>query len=129
MLLNPTEKYINYIENSKHYLNCPKYMFNYDLDCMYRQGVGDGKAVENVEFYLKKYDYPSPNETAKEFVDFRNSISLKDFDNLNINPYIKETPLHIINFSNRINKWVEARKEYYPFTDILKSFPDYPFKY
>ena len=104
-LLEPTQKYINYIEHSKHYLNCPKCMFNSDLDSMYRQGCMNETSVDKVAWLLKYYNYPNPTKTATEFVEQRNKISLKEFDTLNVNSYIQRTPEHIVVQHKQISHW------------------------
>ncbi len=129
MLLEPTEKYTNFIQGSKHYLNCPKHMFNYDLDCMYRQGCSDGKEISFVADYLKLYNYPKPFEAAKEFVEARSRIKLREFDMMNKNPYIENPPAWTIAKTERISAWTKAHTEYYPFSDVPRNQPSYPFKY
>lgn len=132
-LINPSEKYINYILNSWHYLNDPKHMLNYDLDCMYRQGIVEGKnkAIEFVEWYLNHYSIPSPHTTAVNFVEWRNSITLKQFDEINVNSYIDKLPPHVLFIDKKVNDWTEAHTEYYPaiYGGGVKSVGSYPFKF
>jgi len=86
-LVEPSSKYVDRILNSWHYLNCPKHMLNHDLDCVYRQGIVHDKetAIKFVTDYLRYYDIKNPIQTATEFVNWRDSITLKEFDTINVN--------------------------------------------
>jgi hypothetical protein len=132
-LVNPTGKFIDYILNSWHYLNDPKHMLNYHLDCMYRQGIVEGKqkAIEFVEWYCKNYNVPEPHKTAVEFVEWRYSITLKQFDEINVNTFIDNFPPHVLSIDKKVNDWTEAHTEYYPaiYGGGVKSVGSYPFKF
>jgi hypothetical protein len=133
MLIKPSAKYINRIENSWHYLNCPKHMLNYDLDCLYRQakGLENGKEVDYISDYLKHYDISEPRKKAEEFVKFRSSISLQEFNKINVNSYIEKTPAHIDAKHKSICEWTDRYTTYYPaiYGGGIKSVPSYPFRY
>ena len=126
-LVKATESFIDYILNSAHFLNDPTHMFNYHLDCMYRQGIVEGKqkAIEYVEFYLQKYKVQQSHKTAVEFVEWRHAIGLKEFEKANVNSYIDNLPPHVVAINNRINAWTEAHTSYYPY----KVVQSYPFKH
>jgi len=103
-------------------------MFNFDLDCMYRQGCMDETSVEKVAWYLKYYNYPNPTKTATEFVSQREKISTKEFSELNVNSYIQKTPNHIIAKDKQINAWFEKNNA--PFHTMFGTFTpqnSYPF--
>jgi len=134
-LIEPTEKYIDRIENSWHYLNCPKHMLNHDLDCLYRQAMGFDNnkilAIKYISDYLNTYNVPKPLETATKFVNWRMSISLKDFIVLNVNNYVNNTPQHIDIKHKHICDWVESHTTYYPalYGGGVNYVPTYPMKY
>lgn len=132
-LVNPTYKFIDYILNSWQYLNDPKHMFNYHLDCMYRQGIVESKqtAIEFVELYLQKYNVQQPHKTAVEFIEWRDSISLQEFNKINVNSYLNNLPPHVVALNKKVNDWTEAHTEYYPpiYGGGVKSVGSYPFKY
>ena len=135
MLVSPSFEFVNYVERSAHFLNCPKHILNHDLDCMYRQskGLNNGKAVEWISSYLKQYKIENPIESAKSFVAFRESISIREFNELNVNSYIDKLPPHIQAKNNSVSKWIEQHTEYYPTLwggagkKIIKSIASYPF--
>ena len=124
MLIEPNKKYINYIENSKHYLNDPKYMLNHDLDCLYRQGIvfSKEKAIEYVENYLKFYQI---NSNATKWVEWRDSIDIVKFNKLNKNTYIDKMPKHIYKKHKHICDWTDRNTTYkYGYPNV----PSYPHK-
>jgi len=128
-LIEPTETFVNRVLESKHFLNCPKHLFNYHLDCMFRQGMGGkGKeeALENVLFYLNKYGVASAKIKAKTFVEWRSSITVQKFDEINVNDYVDNPPAYITKMLNQQQTWTKAHTEYYPFTGIVKFIPSYP---
>ncbi|MCK9544640.1 MAG: hypothetical protein M0R03_21680 [Novosphingobium sp.] len=130
MLIEPNEKYIERVEGSAHFLNCPKHMLNHTLDCIYLQFHENKKeAIEQIKSYLKSYSIPKPEQQAKEFVEWRSSISMKEFMNLNTNPYVDNTPKHITDMLNHQCEYIESHTTYYPFTGIRKNQPSYPYKY
>lgn len=129
-LIEPTEKYIFRIENSWHYLNCPKHMLNHNLNSMYLAGINKNKeyAIELVLFYLRDRNYKSTSrKTAVMFVEWRSTITLEEFNLININSYNNKLPDHIIALNNKVNDWIKKNTTYYPFTDIIKNNPSYPF--
>lgn len=126
MFLEPTKKYVDYIERSAHYLNCPKHMFNHDLDSLYRQGIGfsKDKAIEFVERELEFYKFKKPHETAIKWIEWRETLTTQEFNKLNLNPYVDNLPPHIKQIDNRINAWFEKNTTY---TYGYKSVKSYPF--
>ena len=131
MILKPTLKFINYIEQSIHYLNCPTHMFNESLHSLYRQGVHNNTSVKNIIVMLEMYNYPKPNITAYWLVNQYKTISIKDFNKLNVNAYtylkISELPEHIQRFDKRLTTYFEENKEYY-WNGVYKGTKSYPFK-
>ena len=133
MLIEPSEKYIEKTENSRNFLNCPKHMLNHDLDCLYRQakGLQNGKEIDYISDHLKHYGISEPRKKAEEFVKFRSSISLREFNKINVNPYIEKTPAHIEAKHKYICNWTDKNTTYYPaiYGGGIKSVPSYPFRY
>lgn len=133
-LIEPTEKYINRIEHSWHYLNCPKHMLNHDLDCQFRQAMGYNDkqmAIKFITDYLKFYNVPKPLETAIKFVEWRMSISITEFNKININSYVDNTPPHINAKHKIICDWTEANTTYYPalYGGGVNNVPTYPMQF
>jgi len=129
-LLNPTAKYIDYVFHSEMYLNCPKCRFNEALDSMYRHGCMEGKEVENVEWFLRLCKYPDARKAAIKFVAEREKITLKEFDEMNVNSYIDNLPKHIELHHKRINAWIEAntKEVWWCGSLVSRSQPSYPFR-
>jgi hypothetical protein len=113
-LIEPSEKYIQYIENSWHYLNCPKHMLNHNLDSLYRQGIVIDRqtTIDLITHYLIKYDIKKPLNTAINFVNWRTSISINEFKKININSYVDNTPKHIEAKHRLICEWTEKNTKY-----------------
>lgn len=111
MLLIPNEKYINFIENSKHYLNDPKFMFNCDIDNLYRQGIvfSKEKAIEFIENFFNNYKYKG---NAKKWVEWRETIDINEFGKLNKNSYIDKLPEHISQKHKKMCEWIERNTKY-----------------
>ena len=125
MLLEPLQSYTNYIERSAHFLNCPKHMFNHELDCAYRQGALDNKSLELVIDMLKYFNYPSPVENAKKFVEARSKMSMQEFNKLNVN--FETIPVRLLKRNESISNWIKENTTYY-FNGIVNSVPSYPFQ-
>lgn len=130
-LVEPTAKYIDRIENSAHYLNCPKHMLNYELDCLYRQHISEKpeKMLANICEFLKSYDFDKPMKLAISFYTWRKNISMGEFDKLNVNPYVNNIPKHIEKKHKLICDWIDAHTKYYPYGGYIKEVKSYPFKY
>lgn len=126
MLLEPTEKYVNFIENSKHFLNCPKHMFNHDIDCLYRQGIAfsEDKAIEFVTNHLLYYGFKKPRQTAVKWVKWRDNITTQEFNKINVNSYIDYLPPHTKQRADYIDQWTEAHTKYLYGNPVhVPSFP------
>lgn len=130
-ILEPTEQYIKFIENSAHYLNCPKHMFNEALDSVYRQGMGFNnteKAIEYVSTLLEYYKYPKHRQVAEQFVAERGGITIQEFNKLNPNSYIEVLPERMQKRHEYLNQWFEAHTTYpYRFSSV-KVTESYPFR-
>ena len=130
MLLNPNCQFIKYIEESAHYLNCPKHMFNDQLNSVYRQGVPTNESEKFVEVLLTIYHYPEIKKTAKEIVAFFKSITFQEFRTLNVNPYVENLPERMVKRNDEVNAYIENGTTYYHgmFGGGVCSVPSYPFR-
>lgn len=132
-LIIPTPKYIEKVENSRNYLNCPKHMINHDVDCLYRQGIVIDRetAVRYISGYLKYYGITNPTDTATKFVEWRSTITIREFNKINVNSYIEKTPKHIDHKHRRINQWIDDNTTYHSaiYGGGVNTVPSYPFKY
>ena len=127
MLIKANYKFIKHIFNSWHYLNCPTHMLNNDLHTMYRQGLFNGKSLSNIEFYLRLYGLPKPALTALALYEFYQTISTPDFNKLNVNSYVDNTPAYVDKLHVEINAFFENTREYY-WNGIYKGCGTYVFK-
>ena len=128
MIFNPTDKYINYIENSKHYLNCPKHMFNDQLHSMIRLCKGHlDIARERVRDAFKHYGMPLKD--IDKVIEWHWNISQAELNKLNPNPYLDKLPQHIIDKDNEIHAWVKRNTEPATIWRAYEIVPSYPFKY
>lgn len=130
-LIEPSDKYVTRIEGSKHFLNHPKHMLNHDCDCLYRAGIviSPDTAIKYVADYLRSYDIENPMKQATEFVRWRETLTMAQFSEINVNPYVENTPPHLLTRLKHQVAWQEAHTEYYPWTDVIKSIPSYPYRY
>jgi hypothetical protein len=85
LLLNPPQKYINYVENSLHYMNCPKHMYNEDLHT-----VGRLQGFEPLVNFLKWAGCTTPIKTANYVLENIVKIKYPEFAKLNTNSYINK---------------------------------------
>jgi hypothetical protein len=130
MLQEPTQKYVNHVFNSWNFLNCPKHMFNHDLDCLYLQGIVISKetAIKYVEEHLQRYGNPNPHSNAVFFVAWRDKLTMAEFMTANVNKYIDNTPPHIEALNKKINDWTDANTTYYSaIYGGVKDVPTYQF--
>jgi hypothetical protein len=126
-LLTPTEKFINFVYHSKHYLNCPKFIFNEWLDSFYRLYPDDKLHI--ISEFLTKCEYPEPIKTAKKFIEERDNITMVEFNELNVNSYIRNIPSHIAYRHKQISEWYQAniKESWRDGFFISKSQPTYPY--
>lgn len=130
MLVEPNGKFIERVEHSAHFLNCPKHMLNHTLDSIYRQFNYDkNEAIKQIKSYLKSYSIEKPLEQAKAFVEWRSSITMQEFNKINVNSYIDNTPKHIDAMLKHQCDWIDAHTTYYPFSGVVKNIPNYPYRY
>ena len=125
MLLEPTGKYINYVCNSKHYQNCPKFMLNYQIRCIIR--LTESSKVVNVVREIFQY-YKLPLKLVDGCIKYHTTTSENDFYEINVNPYLDNTPPHVAQITERIDRWIAANTEPVTFMNPFPNIPSYPFK-
>ena len=130
MLLEAPLPYINYIESSAHFLNCPTHMFNHDLHAIYRQFYYNGVLAITYQLatllYTWGYSKSEAYKTADELYEFYSNISTQEFNKLNKNWEVIPERMEIKN--REVTNYIERGTTYYPFTGIKKHVPNYPFK-
>ncbi len=126
MLLEPTNKYIDHNFRSKHYLNCPKHMFNSNVNDLVR-GYTTEKATANLRDMFTYYGYPLKN--LAEIVEYHQNIHVQEFNKLNVNPYIDKTPPHIEARSRYIDGWVKCNTQPATYRNPYPTTPSFPFLY
>jgi hypothetical protein len=130
MLLEPTQSFSSKVLASKDYLNCPKFILNHRLDCFYRQFYDNPqKAIEVISKELVKYNFTNPIKSAREFVEWREGIKTAEFNRLNVNSYIEETPAFVDARHKHLSDWIERHtKEVWRYGMLLdKHVPSYPY--
>lgn len=128
MILTPTEKYHKEHADSKHYLNCPKHMFNYQIRSMIRLCKGHlDIARQRVRDAIIYYGHSLKN--IDELIQYHWNTSEKEFDKLNPNPYIDNPPIWVIKKTEEIDAWVKVNTEPQTIWNPYPSIPSYPFKY
>ncbi len=90
ILLDPNDKYIKYIQTSKHYLNDPKHMFNSDA-----HSIGRLQGEQALIDWLKGYQYPKPIQTAQYIMQNIVSVKYPEFNQINVNTYIDKTIIEL----------------------------------
>lgn len=98
--MHPNWKYVNYVNNSQHYLNSPKCLLNEKLYHNARQTVHFTKEqrVEYVHDIIKKYACKSDKKTAIKIVEQFENLSIQEFAKLNPNEFRDNQPTP---------KWIE----------------------
>lgn len=78
------------------------------MDAIYRQLKNEEEFLNCVIPVLKKYKFTTPKELATKFYRWRDSISMKTFDEMNINSYVDNPPLKVKVMDNHINQWFKT---------------------
>lgn len=130
MILEAPLGYINYIESSAHFLNCPTHMFNHDLHAVYRQFYYNGvlKNTHQLATMLYTWGYSKKEawKKADDLYSFYSSISTQDFNKLNKNWDV--IPERMEEKNKQVCQYIERGTTYYPMSGIKKHVPSYPFK-
>jgi len=134
ILLEPSERYIEFIENSHHYLNSPKYCLNESINALIRHNYSNkDRAKELVSAYLKKHYIKCDN--LNELIEYHLFTRQADFILHNVNSYLYDTPKHIINLNEKVSQWYKDNNtnfnEYIVGSrrKINMTSKPYPFKY
>lgn len=128
MLIEPTEKFTLSVLRSADYLNCPKFILNSILDSLFRLSINKQQREENIYNFLKKYDFKNPRQLTNEFIFFRESVNIKEFEKINVNSFIDKMPPHIKEVHKKICNWYEinTKREYRHGYLIREKIPSYP---
>ena len=130
MILEAPLSYINYIESTAHFLNCPTHMFNHDLHTTYRQFIYDGVLTNTHQLAIMLYTwgYTKKNawKTAHDLYLFYLNISTQDFNKLNKNWDV--IPERMEQKNREVSQYIERGTTYYPMSGIKSYTPSYPFK-
>ena len=130
MLIQPTIKFFDYVLYSKHYLNCPKHILNYQLRSMIQLCVNNYDIAElRVKEAKKHYNLSIPN--IREFIEYHWKTKESEFNILNTNPFIDNPPKYVIDRDNFINNWYATKtREVWRFGHLVETIaPHSPFKY
>lgn len=130
MLVETNYSFSEYVLRSADYLNCPKFILNGFLDCIYRQFYDDtNKAEKSITELLRKYNFSEPHKKAAQFVNWRKSIKMEQFNKLNVNSFIDNVPLYVLRKHDSVNEWFKNHtKNVYSFGQIVyRSVQSYPF--
>ncbi len=129
MILTPSDKYVNYIFYSKHFLNCPTHMFNSNISDLVR-GYDTQKAMDNLRCFFKQYQF---KYTTKELIDIvsYHANNILEFFKLNVNPYIDNPPSHIITRANYVEAFIKSHtREEWRYGNLISSqLTASPYKY
>ena len=135
MLLEPTDKYINYIQKSAHYLNSPKSEFNNTINSVIR-GFSFNKAINNLGVFFKLAAYKCTSDKMKQIVKFHQNIGVQKFMKMNVNVLTPSEQQVADRRSAEVDAYIKQHTTYYnamfgggvnyrpsfPFQDYLKSY-------
>ena len=129
MLLEPTQKYINYIQASAHYLNSPKHMFNHEINSLVR-GYSPAMAESNLRVLFHLAGYKITNDKLGQLIKFHQSTHVQKFSKINVNVLTPAEQSVADRMNEKVNAYIENGTEYYPamFGGGVKSVPSYPFR-
>ena len=118
MILKAPQTFINYVEKSAHFLNCPNQIFNEDLNATYRQFVllkTEKEVIIHIANVLYTFGYTKKKayENAKELYHFYYYTTMKIFNRLNVSSFINGVPKRLLDKSKEIDRIIESRKSWY----------------
>jgi len=129
MLLEPTEKYINYIHRSAHYLNSPKSEFNNSILDLIR-GYDTERAIRNLNVLFKLAAYKITADKMNQLLKFHQSVTIKKFMKMNVNELTAEDEKRIERRDAEIDAYMKKHTTYYPalFGGGVNYRPSFPFQ-
>jgi len=128
MLLEPTEKYINYIRNSHHYLNSPKSEFNNSILDLVRS-YSTEKAINNLNVLFKLAGYRITADKMNQLLKFHQSVPIKKFMKMNVNVLEPYEEIIADKRSAEIDAYMQKNTKYYSamFGGGVSYTPSFPF--
>lgn len=131
MLLESNAVYDDVVLHSKCLLNCPKSILNDVADAIYRQ-FHDNKneAIKSIGLLLRKFKFSNPVKLATNFVEWRSNISMKEFNQINVNSYIDNCPKQVLDMAEYIDNFIKAHtKEEWLYGRLISSTVTKEFHY
>jgi len=102
---------------SDNYLNCPKFIFNWDLFSLSRNiEKTDEQLIMDISNYLKYYNFEKPISLAGEIVKEFKDAKIDEFREININVYLNRSIEQIPNgkqMNEKFDKMAKIEKEYW----------------
>jgi hypothetical protein len=129
MLLEPTDKYINHIRKSSHYLNSPKSEFNNSILDLIR-GYGTERAIRNLNTFFKLASYRITADKMNQLLKFHQSVPIKKFMKMNVNILEDYEETIANNRGAEIDAYMEKHTTYYSamFGGGVNYRPSFPFE-
>ena len=101
-------------------------MFNYQIRSMLRLCHGHlDIARERLRDTFKFYGYPTKDIDA--IIEYHWNTTEAEFNQINVNKYLENTPEHVKKISERIDRWVTANTEPATYWNPFPNIPSYPF--
>ena len=129
MLLEPTDKYINYIQKSAHYLNSPKSEFNNTILDLIR-GYSTEKAIRNLNVLFKLASYKITADKMNQLLKFHQKVPIKKFMKMNVNVLTPAENDIADRRSAEVDAYMKKNTTYYSamFGGGVNYRPSFPFK-
>tara|TARA_R110000765_G_scaffold301243_1_gene395721 strand:+ start:224 stop:631 length:408 start_codon:yes stop_codon:yes gene_type:complete len=129
MLLEPTDKYINYIHRSAHYMTSPKCRFNEDINSMCR-GYNKEKSFGNLVVLFNLASYRASGTLINDLVEFHHSTHIQKFNKMNVDQLTAEDEKRINRRNEEIDVYIKKHTTYYSalFGGGVNYRPSFPFQ-
>ena len=129
MLLEPTDKYINFIHRSAHFMTSPKHRFNEEINMLIR-GYDKATAFGNIVVLFNLAKFKASDTLINDLVDFHQGIHVQKFMKMNVNELTPDDEQRIERRSNEVNSYIKNGTTYYPamFGGGVNTVPSFPFQ-
>lgn len=130
MIIKAKQSFIQYVEKSADFLNCPTFIFNDHLNGVYRQFImtdGKNETIRRLAQKLYTFDYSKKEawQLAEELFNYYENTPHQEFVKLNKNWDV--IPERMEQRNKEISDYIERGTQYYP-NGIVEFIPSYPFK-